>query len=353
MGTKRLSQRLIHFGLFLIFVTALTIGYGTPAPAQPVIKLTLSHNMPTPPHVSGQAFLNWAQRIEQQSNGRVKIVIYPAATLVAPKDQYDALAGGVADMGSLGMYYNPQQFPLGSIITAVAGLSFSNVQARNRVFQELLTKFPEIQVELKGVKVLFMYTLPPNSLQFVKRIAAHSPADIKGMRIAAPAGFFPILRAWGAVEVDIPFTERYMALDKGTIDGSSVPMGPVQGARLYEVTKSTVMNTGALPQAASLVVMNEKTWNRLPPDIKKVFFDNNEYGMLEIDKAILVEEQQGIDSSKRVGHTIVTATPEEYQLWTKPLLPLQERWVAEREAKGKPARAVFEETKRLLAKYGK
>jgi TRAP-type transport system periplasmic protein len=353
MGTKRLWKKLTHLGLFLMFIVALTIGYDTPASAQSVIKLTLAHHYPAPPSVVGQAFLNWAQRIEQQSNGRVKIAIYPAATLIVPKDQYDALAGGVADMGVLSMHFNPQHFQLGSIIYGVVGLSFPNIQVRDRVFQELLAKFPEMRAELKGVKVLFMVCQPPNCLQFVKRMAVHSPADIKGLRIAAPAGYFPILRAWGAVEVDIPFTERYMALDKGTIDGSSLPMTGSHGVRLFEVTKSTVMNTGALPQAVSPIVMNEKAWNRLPPDIKKVFTDNNEYGMLEIDKAVLVEEQQGIDSSKKAGHTIVTATPEEYQLWNKPLLPLQEKWVAEREAKGKPARAVLEETKRLLVKYGK
>jgi TRAP-type transport system periplasmic protein len=353
MEKKGLSKKLTCVALALISGVVLGIGSSTPAFAQPVIKLTLAHTMPAPPNISGQAWINWSQRIEKQSNGRVKISVYPAGTMIAPKDEYDALAGGVADMGNVDIHFNPQQFPLNSIISILPGLPFPSVQSRYQVWRELYAKFPEMRAELKGLKVLFIYALAPNSLQFVKRVEVHTPADIKGMRIASPPLFFPILRAWGAVEVDIPFTDRYMALEKGTIDGSSLPMAVVHGMRIYEVTKASAMNVGALPQLAAFAVMNEKTWDRLPPDVQKVFTDNNEYGMLEINGALAAEEKQGIDSVTKAGHTIVTATPEEYKLWTKPLLPLQDKWVAEREAKGLPARAVLEETKRLLTKYSK
>ena len=186
-----------------------------------------------------------------------------------------------------------------------------------------------------------------------QKIEAHSPADIKGMRIAAPPTHFPILRAWGAIEVDIPFNDRYMALERGTVDGSSAPMGVSHGVRLYEVTKSTALNLGALPQATTFIVMNEKVWSGLPPDIQKVFMDNDESGMLEMDKALALEEKQGLDAVMKAGHTVTTATPDEYKLWTKPLLPLQDKWVAEREAMGLPARAIVEETKRLISVYSK
>jgi TRAP-type transport system periplasmic protein len=352
MKKSRPTKKIIYFFLCLAFAAGLAISYPTAAPAQPVIRLMFSHPMPPPPNVSGQACLNWAQRIENQSNGRVKITILPASAMVAQKDQYDALAGGVVDIGSM-QYFDPQQFPLGSVITAVPGLSFPSIQARYQVWRELFAKFPEMQKELKGVKVLFMFALAPNSMQFVKKIAVHSPTDIKGMRIAAPPSFFPILRAWGAVEVDIPSGDRYMALDKGAIEGSSLPMGPVAGRRIYEVTKSTVMNTGALPQAVSLIGVNEKVWNRLPSDVQKIFTDNNEYGMIELEKAMVAEEQQGIDAVKKAGQTVVIATPEEYKAWTAPLLPLQNKWAADIEAKGLPAKAVIEEAKRLLSKYNR
>jgi TRAP-type C4-dicarboxylate transport system substrate-binding protein len=353
MKGQRLSKGFVRCALLLILAVGLIILDGKPAYTQPVIKLTLSHKAPPLPSLSGKAFDNWAKRIEKQANGRVAITIYPGGTLISAKDEIDALVGGVADIGVIGLQVDPQRLRLNNIVSSVPGLSFPSIQARYQVWQELFNKFPEIQKELKGLKVLFMYAQAPNSLQFVKKIAAHSPADIKGIRIASPPSFFPILRAWGAIEVDIPYSDRYMALEKGTIDGSSLPMGMVGSLRIFEVVKAVAMNLGAQPQVTSFVAFNEKTWNRLPPDIQKVFTDNNEYGMLEITKAIDAEEKEGLDKAIKAGLTIVTATPEEYNLWTKPLLPLQDKWVAETEAKGLPGKRVVEETKRLLGKYAK
>lgn len=348
---KKRYYRDLCLVLALTVVVLLVLGNRTAAFGQSVIKLTFAHHAPPAPHLAGQAYANWAQRIEKATNDRVKMLIYPASSLIAQKDQYEAMTGGIADIGQLDMVFNPKQFPLNSVLIEPPGLAFPNSAVRNRVWRDLWAKFPEMQAELKGVKALFMYDSPINSLQFVQKKAVRTPGDMKGMRVASGALLFPILRAWGAVEVDIPFSERYMALDKGAVDGSFCPVAYSGGFRLYEVTKSTTLNVGAIPTMSTFFVVNEKIWNRLPPDIQKVFMDNSDYGMTEIDKAFALDEQHGLDLAKKAGHIVIKTTPEEYELWTKPLLPLQDKWVAVREAKGLPARAVMEETKRLLAKY--
>lgn len=83
------------------------------------------------------------------------------------------------------------------------------------------------------------------------------------------------------------------------------------------------------------------------------FTDNNGFGMAEMNRAVTSQEKQGVEDVTKAGHTIATATPEEYRLWTEPLLPLQDKWITELEAKCLPARPVLVETKLLLTKYGR
>jgi TRAP-type C4-dicarboxylate transport system substrate-binding protein len=57
--------------------------------------------------------------------------------------------------------------------------------------------------------------------------------------------------------------------------------------------------------------------------------------------------------AKEMGHQIYQPTAEEMKLWRQAVQPVHEKWIADTEAKGLPARAVYEEAKRLIKEYGK
>ena len=47
------------------------------------------------------------------------------------------------------------------------------------------------------------------------------------------------------------------------------------------------------------------------------------------------------------------ATPEEIKLWQEAVQPVHKKMIAEREAKGLPARTIYEDIKRLVRGYPK
>lgn len=74
-------------------------------------------------------------------------------------------------------------------------------------------------------------------------------------------------KALGAVPVTIPMPELYMALQKGTVDGTWSATIAYMGFKQYEVTKYYTY----LPSSLSChpLLMNLKTWNSFPPDIQQ------------------------------------------------------------------------------------
>jgi TRAP-type C4-dicarboxylate transport system substrate-binding protein len=74
------------------FAVAIALGAGS-AQAQ-TVTLKLSHFVP-PQHVFHKWITAWAEKIEKESNGRLKFEIYPNGQLVGPPNrQLDAARNG-------------------------------------------------------------------------------------------------------------------------------------------------------------------------------------------------------------------------------------------------------------------
>lgn len=56
---------------------------------------------------------------------------------------------------------------------------------------------------------------------------------------------------------------------------------------------------------------------------------------------------------RKLGHKIITLTPEEMKLWYAAIEPIRAKWIQKMEKKGLPGGKVVEEAKRLAKQYAK
>jgi TRAP-type C4-dicarboxylate transport system substrate-binding protein len=102
-----------------------------------------------------------------------------------------------------------------------------------------------------------------------------------------------------------------------------------------------------------MIIMNRKKYESLPPGVRKAIDDNVLWAtkrMNEIDDA---HNPESLEFVRKLGHTIVTLTPEEMKFWYAAVKPIQEKWIEKMEARGLPGRKVFTEAKRLAKEYSK
>jgi TRAP-type C4-dicarboxylate transport system substrate-binding protein len=102
-----------------------------------------------------------------------------------------------------------------------------------------------------------------------------------------------------------------------------------------------------------MTLMNLKTWNSLPPDIQKIFEDLDPWLTEELIKVDVGYIAMVIGKAKEMGHTFITPTPAEMELWREAVQPVHDKWIADNEAKGLPAKKVYKEAKKLIKKYTK
>ena len=106
MKQKGLSIVLIGF-----MMTLLLGGFLFTSPAQAQIKLTYA-NFPPAPTFPCVQMERWKVEVEKRTGGKVAVQTFPGSTLLNPKNMFEGVISGTADIGCLAMSYQPGRFPL-------------------------------------------------------------------------------------------------------------------------------------------------------------------------------------------------------------------------------------------------
>jgi TRAP-type transport system periplasmic protein len=320
-----------------------------PAPAQKPIELKFAH---IEPPVSGAAKLYevWANKVKEQSGGKVTITIYPANSLASPKDMWASMTGGVCDIGFVNLNEESERLVLNTVMKLPA-LGIPEGIEGMKIWQDLSAKFPEMAAEYKDMKMLFAFTSSPSSLHTIKK-EVKVPEDIRGMKITAASQLdLGFLKLAGASPIGQPAPDWYMSLDRGL---SEALMSPYQAMEIFGTTPLFKYHVDpAYGPNVLFVLMSINKWNSLSPDIQKVFDDLKPWAT---EAFCQLKSEEVINIRKKcegAGQSFTVLTPEQKKLWADNGAPMTEDWIKKVTGQGKPGSAVVEEAKRLAAKYSK
>jgi TRAP-type C4-dicarboxylate transport system substrate-binding protein len=288
----------------------------------------------------------WAKMIEDKSGGRLKVTIYPGSTLGKPADHFDLVKNGIADMGFISPGYTPGRFPLISV-TELPVL-FKTGKGASQATWSLYDKY--FKGEFGAVKMLWIWVHPPGQIHTAKK-EARVLEDMAGLKIRAGTPMLAnMVKTLGGTPVSIAAPETYNALERGVVDGTVFPWEAIASFKLAEVLRHhTVVNLYASPL---VTLMNQKRYDSLPPDLRKVIDDlSGAWGAEFTGAAWDKNELDGIAAAKKVGATIYTVPAEERQRWAARLKPVEDEWITSMEAKGLPGRQILADLREAIKRY--
>jgi len=262
-------MKLGRFALKSLAAAALgAVAFGSAHAAE--FTLRYAHFWPSNSKVHTELFEAWAKSVEKASNGRIAVQLFPAQTLAKAEGSYQAMVNGVADIVSTVQGYTTGRFPL-TQIAEFPGIGNSASQT-GCVLQSLYDQ-GLLNSEYSDAHVLYMFSTGPGMIHTRNKLVK-TPEDLKGMRIRNPA-VIPgqILQKAGARTASMPAPEAYESMQRGVIDGVVFPWEAVQVFRLIELTR--YHTEIPLYSTAFVTAMNKRTYDRLPPDLKKVIDDHS------------------------------------------------------------------------------
>ena len=292
-----------------------------------------------------KVFEPWAQKLNQMTNGKVKVTMFPGGALGKTADHYDLAEKGIADI-AYGLHdYTPGRFPL----TSVFELPFMVPSATKTsiAMWKIFERYPEFQKEYRNVKLLALFCHPAGHFNTTK-IPIARLSDLKGMkfRTASPL-VTKALKMFDAVPVNMPVSDIYLALEKGVIEGTVLNW---EGDFVFKLAGLLKYATEVdFYTMTMMVVMNKDKWNALPADVKAAIDATT--GMVMSEEAGRVYDQTRPVMKKlclEKGMQAIELPASEKEKLEALTEPLREEWVAEMEARQLPGKAVLQTALELI-----
>ncbi|MDF2524198.1 MAG: DctP family transporter solute-binding subunit [Clostridiales bacterium] len=283
------------------------------------ITLKLGYGQPTtnPRHITAEKY---AKYVNEQTNGKVKIDLYPSEMLGSDKQMTEAAVMGTQDMvitaqGVLSTYENK--------LNAI-GLPFlfSSPDKVGKVLDgpigdELAKDLPN-----KGIRILGYWENGLRHITNSKR-PIEKPEDLKGLKIRTPEDkmTLSIFKALGASPAPLAFPELYLALSQNVFDGQENPITNIDSAKFYEVQK--YMSITNHKYETCPLIISEATWKKMPADVQKVLkegavkFAAEHRKLVNDSEANLLKglESKGMKISRPDTKTFQDATKSVYTEW--------------------------------------
>jgi TRAP-type transport system periplasmic protein len=335
--------------LSLLSAAALALAIHTGvATAQP-IELKLAYFVGDQ-HAMSQWLIKWANKLEQDSGGRIAVKRFPGSQMGPMQQHYDLARTGQADVAWFLHGATPGRFPLTEISHLPYLVGSSEIGTKVLNDPELRAKY--LDAEHRGVKVLLLLTHQPGNVHTTKK-AIRTTDDMRGMRLrfASPT-IREFVAALGGTPVGVLATEQVEQLQKGTIDGTFIDYGGAGIAfKMGGVLKYSTEMYSYISSFA--VAMNQDFWNKLPPDLQALVTKS----MTGVEKEV-GEAWDGLDTvGKKLlvdgGAEAIKLSPEENAKFRKIGAQVADNHLKELEGKGAPARAVHDMMKALADKHAK
>ena len=240
-------------------------------PDKPLVLRYAHMNPPNSPN--GLQAQYFADKIAERTKGAIKINVYPSSQLGSISEMAEQVS-----MGSIALHHNtygglqPLLDDLGLFDTPYLYRDIDHLLAAtdpntSPVLKELNAKL----IATRNVRVLYSFYFGTRDLTSNK--AVYSPKDLAGKKIRAipSAIYLAAVEGMGAVAVPIDWAEVPVALSTGVADGQENPVSTIVTSKLYEIQKY-LMQTHHI-MGSEPVVINEKVWQALSPENKKIFQD--------------------------------------------------------------------------------
>ncbi len=316
------------------------------------VTLRMHQFLPPQAALPAKGLMDWAQKVEKESGGRIKVQHFPGMQLGGrPPDLYDQAKDGVVDIVWTVLGYTPGRFPK----TEAFELPFMSGSAEDssKAFMEYVQK--NAMDEFKDVKVIAVHTHGPGLFHSKDPITKLD--DLKGMKVRGGSRVINImLELLGATPVGMPVPAVGEALSKGVISATTIPWEVVPSLKVQQIVKNHTGFTGekGLYTQTFVVAMNQASYNKLPADLKKVIDANSGIAFAgQLGKVMDDADKLGISLAQKAGNNVITLDAAETARWQRAANGVRAVWFKEVGDKGIDGPKLAAEAEALINKYSK
>lgn len=307
MNRKKLSKRILSlFAVSTLTVGSLTGCGGTDeGNGGKLVKVAIVVSNATPAGIAMQEVFE--PMVEELTEGRYDVKLYPSGVLGAEKNTYDYTKSGIVEMTVVGTSMWSES---PKMATPDIPFLFKDVEHARRCYQGELGDY--IREDIESSQPLKLLAWMPNGARaFSSNKPLTSLEEFKGLKLRMPNNpiHIKLAEGLGASAVIMDMGEVFTALEQGVVDGQDNPLSTVKNEGWYEVQKY-IYNTNHIISSLELFTGTE-FWNGLSEEDQDAFMKAAEAAS-DYAWELYIEQ---LDSDKKFmeenGLTVTEPTEEE------------------------------------------
>jgi TRAP-type transport system periplasmic protein len=311
---------------FAIAISAMLV-FGRDAFAQQEVRLA-TWGPPTTFFLT-EVVVPWADAVSRDSNGTIIIKHYPGGALANAGNTIDRVMDGVADIGWGLQGLDPQKF----IKTSVVELPIFSQETSEEGAVALWNLYEKgvISSDYKDIEVFGMSSFAGSAITS-RGGPIRKLEDVKGLKLGVSGRIRgDTLTALGAVPMAFPIDQIYLAIARGTIDGTYGSLTAARQFKTYEV--ATHFLDESFSGAAAMLIMSKKRFDALPEPARASFVEHSgvplshALGISNEGEVTRVRAMLGEFAQQGKVSPIDRLSTEESGRWRKAMEPVVAAWV--------------------------
>jgi TRAP-type transport system periplasmic protein len=209
----------------------------------------------------------FVDKVNERAKGKLNIGYRGGPEAIPPTDLGDATVKGVIDMCSttVGWYE--------AIVPGIGALMLTEYSPQQ---ERANTAFMVYIKKLHADRGLYWLgrasPTKDNFFTIFLNKKVQKPEDVKKMKLGVATAARAAAEAWGATVTPVKISDYFTAMERKMVDG--IPGCPIVtwvSLGCQEVTKYVL--DYQFYQSTATALMNLKSWNKLPDDVKKIMYD--------------------------------------------------------------------------------
>lgn len=315
------------------------------------ISLRFATNLPRQHYLSVQGDQVFIKAVARLSCGKIKIEYFPSSQLGKASDMVTMANSGVADIVAASPPYVSAQMPLGNAFDLPQILPNADIgsKALYEVATNPKTVIYQNDFKKNGLHFLFGATLPLYQIVTVKT-PIHSLSDIKGLQLRSGGGSEDlVVKALGAVPVNMPRGEDYEAFQRGTLDGGVFNLPSLHPNKVDEVTHYATLNAN-VTSFVYAVEISQTEWAHLSHTDQTILQRAAKKAEASLSSHMVSDNRKAISQLKKEGMVFTKLSSRQIKVMRRKLKPVITRWVAQMKNQGYDGRSAVEEVRAAVKK---
>ncbi|WP_032092524.1 TRAP transporter substrate-binding protein [Necropsobacter rosorum] len=275
----------MKFNTFVKTILVSSLFFSGTVLAKTIIKLGHYNSDAHPSNIALQEYFK--KTIEEKTNNRYEIRIYPNNQLGGEDQIVNGLRNGTIEAGITGLLLQN--------VDPIFGVwewpyLFKDNEEAKRVLESPIAQEIGNKMENYGIKLLAYGMNGFRVISSNKKVEKFD--DFKGLRLRVPLNslFVDWANAMNINPQSMPLSEVFTALEQKVIDGQENPYMLIKDSGLYEVQKYIIQTNHIF--SPGLLQISLKTWNKMTKEDQDIFIEAAKlYQEKEWELAIKMEQE--------------------------------------------------------------